>query len=377
MKIHAPLTLLGGISPAEFMQRYWQRKPLLVRQAIPGFRALLDRRELFALSQQPEVESRLVIGENAGQRDWQLHRGPFKRRDFPKLSERDWTLLVQGVDLHDERVSQLMHQFRFIPDARLDDVMISYATDGGGVGPHFDSYDVFLLQAHGQRRWRIGRQNNLQLQAGLPLKILAHFEPEHDWVLEPGDMLYLPPRYAHEGVAVGECMTYSIGFRVPQKGDVAREILGRLSDEVAEDLGAALYQDAGQTAVAKAAQVPESMQQFVRQAIAQALSQPAVTDRLLGEYLTEPKAQVWFEPQPCPPRLKAVTLDRRSRMLYDRQHVFLNGESWRAAGADAKLMRRLADQRALTASDLKEASPAARALLKQWCADGWLHPRQA
>ena len=372
MKTNAPLTLLGGISPAEFMQRYWQRKPLLVRQAIPGFRALLDRRELFALSQQPDVESRLVIGENGGERDWQMHRGPFKRRDFPKFSERDWTLLVQGVDLHDDHVSALMQQFRFIPDARLDDVMISYATDGGGVGPHFDSYDVFLLQAHGQRRWRIGRQKNLQLKPDLPLKILDQFEPEFDWVLEPGDMLYLPPRYAHEGTAVGECMTYSVGFRVPQTGDVAREVLARLSDEAAEDLGESLYQDAGQAAVSKAALIPPAMQTFAQAAVQRALSDPKAVERLLGEYLTEPKPSVWFQPQAVPRRLKGVTLDRRSRMLYDRHHVFLNGESWRAAGADARLMRQLADVRSLGEADLKAASPQALALIRQWCQDGWI-----
>ena len=143
MNVKLPLTLLGGISPAEFMQRYWQRKPLLVRQAIPAFSPLLSRSELFDLAAQPEVESRLVMGANGGQRDWDMQRGPFKRRALPKLTERDWTLLVQGVDLHDDRVAALMQQFRFVPDARLDDVMISYATDSGGVGPHFDSYDVY------------------------------------------------------------------------------------------------------------------------------------------------------------------------------------------------------------------------------------------
>lgn len=372
MTIRTPLTLLGGISAAEFMRTYWQRKPLLVRQAVPGFQPLLDRTHLFALAQQPEVESRLVLGEAEGEREWQMHRGPFKKRDFPKFSQRDWTLLVQGVDLHDERVSQLMHQFRFIPDARLDDVMISYATDGGGVGPHFDSYDVFLLQAHGQRRWRIGRQKNLQLKPHLPLKILAQFEPEFDWVLEPGDLLYLPPRYAHEGTAVGECMTYSIGFRVPQTGDVAREVLARLSDEAVDEVGESLYQDAGQAAVAKPAVIPEAMQAFAQAAVQRALADPKAIARALGEYLTEPKANVWFEAQPHPKRLKGVALDRRSRMLYDRHHVFLNGESWRAAGADARLMRQLADQRALNAADLKGASPQALALLKQWCEDGWL-----
>jgi len=373
MKVTKPLTLLGGISPTEFMQRYWQRKPLLVRQAIPAFSPLLTRGELFDLACQDGVESRLVMGENAGQRDWQLQSGPFKKRDFPKLAEPDWTLLVQGVDLHNERVAALMQQFRFVPDARLDDVMISYASDGGGVGPHFDSYDVFLLQAHGERRWRIGRQKDLSLREDLPLKILEHFEPEHDWVLQPGDMLYLPPRYAHDGVAMGECMTYSIGFRVPQSGDLARELLVRLSDDAEEAVGHALYRDAEQAAVSQPGAIPSAMHDFAQAAVQRALKDPLALPRALGEFMTEPKANVWFEGGVVPRKLLSVRLDRRSRMMYDRHHVFLNGESWRAAGVDARLMRRLADQRCLDVSDLAQASPQALKLLRAWCEDGWLH----
>lgn len=372
MHVKHPLTLLGDISPADFMKNYWQRKPLLVRQAIPNFSPLLSRSELFDLAAQPDVESRLVMGENNGQRAWQMQRGPFKRKAIPKLTERDWTLLVQGVDLHDDGVSALMQQFRFIPDARIDDVMSSYASDGGGVGPHFDSYDVFLLQAQGQRRWRIGRQKDLSLQPDLPLKILANFKPEHDWVLNPGDMLYLPPRYAHDGVALGECMTYSIGFRVPQMGDLARELLVRMSEEAEDAVGTDLYQDAKQPAVQNAAAIPEGLADFAKSALQRALKDPHALARALGEYLTEPKANVWFEGGATPRKMKAVALDRRSRMMYDKHHIFLNGESWRAAGADARLMRLLADQRMLTSEDLKGASTQALALLRDWCEDGWL-----
>jgi 50S ribosomal protein L16 3-hydroxylase len=373
MQVNKPLTLLGGISPAEFMKTYWQRKPLLVRQAIPEFKALLSRPELFDLAEQNEVESRLVVGSNGGKRDWQMQRGPFKRRAIPKLTERDWTLLVQGVDLHDDRVAALMQQFRFIPDARLDDVMISYATEGGGVGPHFDSYDVFLLQAHGQRRWRIGRQKDLSLVPEMPLKILANFKPEHDWVLNPGDMLYLPPRYAHDGIAQGECMTYSVGFRVPQTGDLARELLVRLSEGAEDAAGCDLYQDASQPAVSKPAAMPEGLVDFAKSALQKSLKDPKALQRALGEYLTEPKANVWFEMGDMPDQLVAVRLDRRSKMMYDDHHIFLNGESWRAAGQDASLMRRLADCRELTEVELKKASSEALSLLMEWCDDGWLH----
>jgi 50S ribosomal protein L16 3-hydroxylase len=374
MQVNKPLTLLGGISPAEFMKTYWQRKPLLVRQAIPEFKALLSRPELFDMAAQNEVESRLVIGGNGGSRDWQMQRGPFKRRAIPKLTERDWTLLVQGVDLHDDRVAALMQQFRFIPDARLDDVMISYATEGGGVGPHFDSYDVFLLQAHGQRRWRIGRQKDLSLVPNMPLKILANFKPEHDWVLNPGDMLYLPPRYAHDGIAQGECMTYSIGFRVPQTGELARELLMRMSEGVEDAVGCDLYQDATQPAVSQPGAMPAGLIDFAKNAIQKSLKDSKILERALGEYLTEPKANVWFEMGDMPNELRSVRLDRRSKMMYDANHIFLNGESWRAAGKDAVLMRQLADRRYLSEDELKKASSEALDLLMEWCDDGWLHP---
>ena len=372
MNTHTPLTLLGGLSATEFMRDYWQRKPLLVRQAFPNFKPLLSRSQLFELAQQSEVESRLVLGEDGGQRDWQFKRGPFKKRDFPKLSDRDWTLLVQGVDGHNEEVSSLLQQFRFVPDARLDDLMISYAADGGGVGPHFDSYDVFLIQAHGQRHWRIGKQKDMSLREDVPLKILANFKAQQDWVLEPGDMLYLPPRYAHDGIAIGECMTYSVGFRAPQKGELARELLMRLSDEVEDALGESMYQDSSQKAVTKPAALPDALLGFAQSVLQEALRDPKDLARALGEYLTEPKAHVWFDASAVPRKQKAIQLDKRSRMLYDKHHVFLNGESWRAAGADAKLMRLLADQRFLKADQLALASPEARILLDEWCASGWL-----
>ncbi len=185
MDIQQALALLGGMSPQQFMRRHWQRKPLLIRQAIPGFEPPLDRAALFELAAQDAVESRLVIGGSGGQ-GWKLRHGPFARRALPALKRADWTLLVQGVDLHAEPVHALLNRFRFVPDARLDDVMVSYATQGGGVGPHFDSYDVFLLQAHGHRRWRIGRQKDLSLQPGMPLKILQHFSPEQSYDLAAG-----------------------------------------------------------------------------------------------------------------------------------------------------------------------------------------------
>jgi 50S ribosomal protein L16 3-hydroxylase len=378
MNINEPLQLLGGLSPKTFMQRHWQKKPLVIRQAIPGFQPPLDRADLVDLAAQEDVQSRLVIQANPdAKQDWRFRHGPFTRRALPPFKQPGWTLLVQGVDLLDERAHALMNQFRFVPDARLDDLMVSYATDGGGVGPHFDSYDVFLLQAHGQRRWRIGRQKDLSLQPDMPLKILSNFEPEMEFVLDAGDMLYLPPRYAHDGIAVGECMTYSIGFRSPSRGELAGELLQRLAEDAMDEAGAALYRDPKQPAVAGCGEIPTDMVEFARDALAAALRDPLAVPRALGEYLSEPKAHVSFDGGSAPEGADGpVRLDRRTRMMYDAHHVFVNGESFRAAGRDAQLMRLLADERNLKAADVKRLSTDARDLLADWMEAGWLYVDQ-
>ena len=376
MDTSQPLALLGGLSPDQFMKRHWHKKPLLIRQAIPGFSPLLDRAELMALAAQDDVESRLVVRKPQG---WTLKQGPFSKKSLPPFKQPGWTVLVQGVDLHDEAVHHLAQQFRFVPDARMDDVMISYATDGGGVGPHFDSYDVFLLQAHGQRRWRIGRQKDLTLQDGVPLKILAHFEHEEEFILNPGDMLYLPPLYAHDGDALGECMTYSMGFRAPRTGELARELLAGLAEEAVQVVGEAVYRDPQQPAVTQAGAIPEALQVFARAAVAKALKDPQLLDCLLGEYLTEPKPQVWFESQ-AERELswpQAVVLDRRTRMMHDAHHLFINGESFKAGGRDAQLLRRLSNDRRLDARAVSQLSAPALELLSDWCDDGWMHPEGA
>ena len=374
MNITTPLQLLGGISPETFMRVYWEKKPLLIRAAIPGFKPLLDRAELLDLAAQDDVESRLVVQAKADkQGQWRLKHGPFARKDYPAFKQPGWTVLVQGVDLHDERVHQLMNQFRFVPDARLDDLMISYATDTGGVGPHFDSYDVFLLQAQGRRHWRIGRQKDLSLVPDMPVKILANFVVEQEFVLEPGDMLYLPPDWAHDGIAEGDCMTYSIGFRSPVKGEIARDLLQCLAEQAVDDVGCAIYRDPKQPAVSGAGEIPDGLLQFAKDALAAALKDPLALQRSLGEIMTEPKPHVWFHGEQEFEEGVGVRLDRRTRMMYDAKHVFINGESFRAGGADAKRMRKLADERELSAAEVSKLSEAARELMAQWGEDGWLY----
>src|SRR5881398_2508161 len=198
------LQLLGNITPAQFLRDYWHKKPLLIRQAIPNFKPLLKFEKLAELARQYHVESRLVTLADGR---WDMQHGPLA--ELPPREQREWTMLVQGVNLVEPKADALLRQFRFVPDARLDDLMVSYASDGGGVGPHFDSYDVFLLQAQGRRRWGIGRQKDLALREGVPLKILARFSTTSTHTLGPGDMLYLPPKFAHDGVAIDEGSTYS------------------------------------------------------------------------------------------------------------------------------------------------------------------------
>ncbi len=370
MDINTPLALLGGLTASQFMRKHWHKKPLLVRQAIPGFKAPIPRARLLAMAGEDGVESRLIQqldGDN-----WKLSHGPLSRRSLPALTKPGWSVLVQGVDMHDDKAHELLQQFRFVPEARLDDLMISFATDKGGVGPHFDSYDVFLLQAHGKRRWRIGRQKDLSLQEDKPLKILANFEPEEEFVLEPGDMLYLPPKWAHDGVAEGECMTYSIGFRSPDRGEMGRELLLRMSDEPDEPENPVIYRDPKQEAVSNPAEIPAGMYDFAREALQKALAEPLALERALGEYLSDPKPNVWFEHGDENGMFESVVLDRRTRMMYDAKHIFINGESYLAGGRDATLMRKLADTRMLSRKDLASASDDALELLSSWFDAGWV-----
>lgn len=386
-----PLTLLGGLSPAQFMKTYWQKKPLLIRQAIPDFKSPVSVAALKKMSKQDEVESRLIQREKD---QWQMDCGPFNR--LPKASTPDWTLLVQSVDIHNDAACALMNQFRFVPDARLDDLMISLATVGGGVGPHFDSYDVFLLQAHGRRRWQFGQQSDLSLVEGLPLKILSDFVPEQEFVLEPGDMLYLPPQAAHDGVALDECMTISIGFRAPDEAALARGMLEAAADQIVARAGLAsgpygepplpgpkldaLYRDPKQVATVHPAEIPDGLIQTAVKAVSKIQFNEALAHRFLGCWLTEPNQAAVFdsyednednddEDEPY----THWVLDRRTRMLYRGKQLFINGE---VAAVEAESgLKILADERALAGSNpaAKKFSQDAVEALADWLDAGWIH----
>lgn len=367
------ITLLGGRSPQQFLHDYWHKKPLLIRQALPGFKPLLPREALCELAAQDDVESRLISHFGA---HWQIQSGPFAK--LPPFSKKDWTLLVQGVNLHDDAADALMQQFRFIPDARLDDLMISYATDCGGVGPHFDSYDVFLLQAHGQRRWRISAQKDLALIEGMPLKILKNFRAEQEFVLEPGDMLYLPPHYAHDGEAIGECMTYSIGFRAPSYQELAEGFLQFMADSI--DLPGR-YADPDLRPSRHAAGISRGMLSRVASELAKVRFTDDDIAIFLGEYLSEPKANVFFAPPPRPMTFarfvqaaakRGVTLSRRTKMLHCGKHIFINGESFAVSRDDRRLLAVLADTRKLGLADMSLASKDVLETLHTWHEDGWI-----
>ena len=372
MEINQSSPLLGGLSPSAFMRRHWQRKPLLVRQAWPGVRPPIDRAGLFALAAQEGVESRLLTRFDG---KWRLRHGPLVRRALPAVAKPGWTLLVQGLDLHLQAAHAMLEPFRFVPEAQFDDLMISYATDGGGVGPHLDAYDVFLLQVHGRRRWRIGKVADTSCIGGLPVRILQRFEPSEEWVLEPGDMLYLPPLWGHDGVAEGECMTCSVGFRATAASDLARQLLVRVAEDAEPKGRETIYRDAAQRATDEPGRVPQALQQFASAAVQRCLSDPRAIAQALGCLVTEPKAQVWFEGVGRPHTLVGcrLRLDRRSRMVYDERAVYLNGEAFHASGADARLMRQLADARHLEPTDATRLSAGAKTLVIDWVAAGWLH----
>ena len=371
---------LGAMSVDEFLRHTWQQRPLLVRQALPAIAPPLSPEALLDLAGDDTVQSRLVSAFGGR---WRLAHGPFDAGELPALSRKRWTVLVQGVNLHNDAAHGLMSRFRFIPDARLDDLMISLASDQGGVGPHLDSYDVFLIQLWGRRRWQIAPPGRDALRAGLPLKILSDFQPTASWVLEPGDMLYLPPGWAHDGVAEGACMTASVGFRAPSRLEFLREFLA----DAADDPGGAdpRFCDPKRRRSREQAAVPADLHATLRQWASGWRPSRLAIDRFIGRFLTEPAAQVFFDGVDYAgfaafkrsAQRSGLRLDRRTRMVYRSHLFFINGEvSPLPPGASPKLLRRLANARGLTPQQSAELlkDRAISAQVFDWAQAGWLHP---
>jgi len=365
--LNHPWALLGGISPQKFMKSYWHKKPLLVRGAIPAFELAkqngeplgspISPEDLFKIAGDDIVESRLIKAK-----PWSFADGPLKKKSIPRLDTPDWTLLLQGMEARHPAAAKVLSWFRFIPDARLDDLMISIAGPGGGVGPHFDSYDVFLIQMSGRRRWRISEQKDLTLNTDLPLKILQNFKVEQEWDLEPGDMLYLPPHVAHDGIALDAgCQTWSVGFRAQSYKEMLQEGLWRLAESL-EDVPELekRFADPKQVATNTAEQLPEEMIQQVAKKL-KGLKLDRIETFLPGiaAYLSEPKPQAYFSgsanaysPEEFKRLLSKQTLTPhpQTRLLALGKTVYCNGEdmtsgqsnntqmAWRSLAAKKQVM---------------------------------------
>jgi 50S ribosomal protein L16 3-hydroxylase len=372
------LTLLGGLSVNEFLRDYWQKKPLLIRQAIPGFSGLLDPQQLKALACTADAQARLVAHKRGL---WQLQQGPFEVEDFSVLGKTKWTLLVQGVNHSLPQAAELLKRFCFIPHSRLDDLMVSYAPKDGGVGPHFDSYDVFLLQGLGHRRWQISEQKDRTLVAGAPLRILQKFTVEHEWVLESGDMLYLPPHWAHNGIAEDDCMTYSIGFRTPSYQELGEQFLVYLQDNLSLE---GMYADPDLKVQAHPSEISAAMLRQTEHAINRVKWDKADIANFLGSYLSEPKPHIFFDPPAKPWSRKrfqqaaegaGIELDLKTQMLCHANTVFINGEAHPVGEDSYPILRALADYRRLEAT--VNLPTAVMDLLYRWYADGYIVPTGA
>ncbi len=345
--------LLGALSPAQFLAQHWQKKPLLVRQAMPGFQGLLSREQLARLASRDDVIAR-TVRERDGRRGarWQLEEGPFARLDLTRVPKARFTLLVAGLEAHVEGAWDLLARFSFIPWACIDDLMVSWAAPGGSVGPHYDLYDVFLLQGSGRRRWQISEGCDLACVSEEGVRVLRRFRPTDEWVLEPGDMLYLPPEVGHWGVAETECTTYSIGFAAPTHEQLVHNFLGFLAEDLAPE---GQVDDVDLTPAAHPGALPDAMVTRVAEVLERLRWDDDVVRTFLGRLLTGPKPH---SPRPRPPKAKdrggflerllrpgALVVGDASRLLFYGERFFLDGEAFEAEGALAGVLRQLADQR--------------------------------
>ena len=362
---------LGGLSPQVFLRRYWQKRPLLVRRALPGFRGVIGKAALFALAARDDIESRLVQRRKRG---WQVTHGPLPRsilaRAAHRNGNRDWTVLVNGVNCQSEAAERLLRRFAFVPQARLDDLMVSYAAPGGGVGPHFDSYDVFLLQGEGRRIWRLARARHFDLVAGAPLQLIAGFRAEEELLLEAGDLLYLPPGWGHDGVALDACVSCSIGFRAPRGAELATAFLDHLHERGLPDAG---YRDPALRATAHPGRIGSDMLRFAEKQIERIRWQRSEVAEFLGRFLSTPKPNVVFRGSrrgnfdlaSC-----EAVLEAKTQLLYLRTRFFINGESIVPRAGQRRALAQLADRR--RASGRKLARAGLKGLILDWHRAGYL-----
>lgn len=331
---------LGSITAEQFLAEYWQKKPLLIKQALPEFINPLSPEEIAGLACEDFAESRLITASDEAPQ-WHLKHGPFTDEDFLALPDADWTLHVQGIERFFPEVYSLLDHFRFIPNWRIDDVMVSYSPDKGTAGPHFDQYDVFLMQGLGKKHWRVGQYCDAQ-SSTLPdcdLSILTEFDTTDEWIVEPGDVLYIPPGVAHYGIAVGDCITYSIGFRAPSHADLLGEFSHYLADTLKEDQR---YADPDLCVQKNPGEISTAALAKVKQILADTLNDPNKLACWFGEYMTEPKQQevgYEFEAIQSPEQLLGVLAGTESlcwvegtRCAWHEQvnqlNLFVNGQRY-------------------------------------------------
>ncbi len=349
------LALLNGLTPSQFLAEYWQKKPLLIRQAIPDFKGLLNPNELAGLACEDDVQAR-IISHKKGK--WSVKNSPLDETDFTKLPKADWTLLVQNVNHYLPEAADLLAQFNFIPHARLDDLMVSYASKGSGIGAHVDSYDVFLLQGAGKRNWKISAQKDLGLIENAPLKVLQNFKAQQEWTLEAGDMLYLPPQIAHWGISESDdCMTYSIGFRAPSYQELMHEFLNYLQDTCLQNNARleGMYQDPDLILQNHPGEISDALQTNIYKAFSGINWKLADIADFLGQYLTEPKLGVMFTPARKISKAefskqlatKTLLLNLKSQLLFTQDHFYLNGEKLAVPDEIIEVIKQLADKKYL------------------------------
>ena len=353
---------LGGLSTKEFLRRHWQKRPLLVRRALPAFRGVIAKRALFSLASRSDVESHLV--KRRGGR-WHVASGPLPADSLTRAGARDWTLLVNGVNHHADAAERLLRRFAFLPQARLDDVMVSYAAPGGGVGPHFDSYDVFLIQGAGRRVWRLARRKAFECEPQSPLRVIRNFVADEEYLLEPGDLLYLPPGWGHDGVALDECFTCSIGFRAPRGAELGAAFLDYLHERGLPD---AEYRDPGLKPARRGAQIDARMFEFASALLRKIRWRRSDVEDFLGRFLTTPKPEVVYQKRSS--KRSRIELHAKTQLLYSGTRFFINGESFTVAARQRRILRDLADRRQASAKALARAG--LRHLVSQWRLRGYL-----
>ena len=353
MRLNRKTHILGKTSVDDFLKNYWQKKPLLIKNAIPNFVSPITESDLFIIAQNEEAVSRLIEYK---QGIWQVKYGPFKKSDLPKKTNIPWTILVQNINHYFPFAESFLNLFKFIPYARLDDLMISYATKKGSVGPHFDSYDVFLFQAQGAREWKISDQKKFTLDKQSSIKIITNFKSKNSWVLKPGDMLYLPPNIGHWGISQSDdCVTYSIGFRAPGTFEIQSKFLDFIQDHLITNENE-IYKDPNLTPQKNPAEISSNMTKAIRNIVDRLRWDKSSINHFIGQLLSEPIESSIFETRK-PLSLKAfeksivhktLRLNSKTRMLFIKNNFYVNGEFIKIDKKYTSFLKQLANDREIS-----------------------------